>query len=145
MVEYDSNFPKDFMQRTLSIAQKYEGPNDATLLVNCLLGLLVVPKESLVEKIPLDPFERLADWGINPTSVRSCGKCDQGYVHQPNLRQLVRRLRNAVAHFKIDPFHQDGQVAGFCFADRNGFEAELTLDEMKAFVTKLAGHLGSCA
>lgn len=129
------------MRRTLSIAQEYQGPMDATLLVNCLLGLLVVPKESLIEQIPTDPFESLAEWGIEPKSVKKFGKCDYGFVHKPNLRQLVRRLRNAVAHFKIDPVQQNGQVAGFYFKDRNGFEAKLTLEEMKAFVTKLAKHL----
>ncbi len=34
------------MQHTLQILDKYDGEFDATLLVNCLLGLLVVPKES---------------------------------------------------------------------------------------------------
>lgn len=140
-MEYDSEFAKSFMRRTLAIAQEYSGPNDATLLVNCLLGLLVVPKESLIEKIPQDPFSMLPEWGIRIGSVKSFGKCDQGHVHKPDIRQLVRRLRNAVAHFKIDPLHRDSQVVGFRFADRNGFRAELSLNEMKAFVTKLSQHL----
>jgi hypothetical protein len=141
MVEYDADFARSFMQRTLDIAQQYQGPNDATLLLNCLLGLLVVPKESLIEKIPQDSFDRLSEWGIPPRAVKHFGKCDQGHVHEPSLRQLVRRLRNAVAHFKVDPIHHEGRVAGFRFADRNGFKAEIKLEEMKTFVTKLAGHL----
>ena len=140
-MEYDSDFAKSFMRRTLEIAQQYQGPYDATLLVNCLLGLLVVPKESLIEKIPQDSFDKLSDWGMDPRSIKHFGKCDYGHAHQPNLRQLVRRLRNAVAHFRIDPVHVDGQVSGFRFEDRSGFKAVLTLAEMQAFVTRLAKHL----
>lgn len=63
-MEYESYFIKDFMRRTLKIVRDYEGPYDATLLVNCLLGLLIVSKESLIASIPDTPFEDLAVWGI---------------------------------------------------------------------------------
>jgi len=127
-------------------AQKaYDGPYDATLLINCMLGLLVVPKETLIEKIPAAPFESLADWGIQPASIRSAGKCEYGHEHSPNLRQLVRRMRNAVAHFKIAPFPPKGPVQGFTFQDRNGFDARVSLPELHDFVIKLAAHLEGAA
>ena len=144
-MEYDSDFARSFMRRTLDIAQSYSGPNDATLLVNCLLGLLIVPKESLIEKIPQDAFEQLPEWGIRTESIKSIGRCDQGHYHEPTLRQLVRRLRNAVAHFNIDPMHNQSKVDGFRFSDRNGFRAGLSLGEMKEFVTRLSQHLESNA
>jgi HEPN pEK499 p136 len=122
-MEYDSDFARSFMKRTLALATEYEGPLDATLLVNCLLGLLIVPKEALIEKIPTTEFDSLLQWGIKPTSIKTIGRCEYGHEHNPNLRQLVRRLRNAVAHFRIEPWHSDGQVAGFTFRDRNGFHA----------------------
>lgn len=140
-MEYEPQFARDFMHRTLTIAQEYVGPFDATLLINCLLGLLLVPKEALIDKIPPDPFERLSDWGISPKSIKGFGKCDYGHEHSPNLRQLVRRMRNAVAHFKIDPVHEDGEVAAFSFRDKNGFHAVISLSEIDTFVKKLAAHL----
>ena len=144
-MEYEPNFAKSFMRRTLEIARDYAGPYDATLLVNCLLGLLIVPKEALIEKVPATPFQSLADWGINPTSIKSPGRCEYGHEHSPNLRQLVRRMRNAVAHFRIEPYPKTGQVQGFSFKDKNGFNAEISLDELQQFVIKLSGHLENAA
>jgi len=36
---------KDFIRRTLHIIEHYDGPYGVTLLINCLLGLIVLPKE----------------------------------------------------------------------------------------------------
>lgn len=144
-MEYDPDFARSFMRRTLSLAEGYEGPLDATLLVNCLLGLLIVPKEALIEKIPTTEFESLSDWGISPSSIKKVGKCAYGHEHRPNLRQLVHRLRNSVAHFRIEPIHEDGQVARFSFRDQNGFHADVSLTEIKTFVTRLAAYLATNA
>lgn len=144
-MEYDPDFAKSFMRRTLDIASTYAGPYDATLLVNCLLGLLIVPKEALIDKIPAAPFASLADWGICPGSIKSPGRCEYGHDHEPNLRQLVRRMRNAVAHFRIEPFPSKGEVEGFTFRDKNGFHARLPLAELHQFVVKLSQHMESSA
>ncbi|MFY9328231.1 MAG: HEPN family nuclease [Georgfuchsia sp.] len=140
-MEYDKKFTRSFMQRTLTLARNYSGSLDATLLINCLVGLLIVPKETLIERIPATDFESLKDWGINPSSIKKVGRCEYGHEHRPNLRQLVRRLRNAVAHFRIEPHHNAGNVVGFSFRDKNGFHAEISLDEISTFVTKLAEYL----
>ena len=140
-MEYEPDFARSFMKRTLELASDYRGPLDATLLVNCLLGLLIVPKEALILKIPTTDFESLAEWGIQPDSIKKVGRCEYGHEHRPNLRQLVRRLRNAVAHFRIEPMHRDHQVYGYAFRDQSGFHAEVSLVEIKEFVIKLAKHL----
>ena len=36
---------KEFVNQTLHILQNYEGPYGVTLLLNCLLGLIVLPQE----------------------------------------------------------------------------------------------------
>lgn len=140
-MEYDENFTRSFMKRTLSLARDYDGPLDATLLINCLLGLLIVPKEALIEDIPTTPFESLQEWGINPSSIKMVGRCEFGHENNPNLRQLVRKLRNAVAHFRIEPRHESGRVVGYIFQDRGGFHAEISLAEIKSLVEKLAEHI----
>ncbi|GAB3367911.1 MULTISPECIES: HEPN family nuclease [Giesbergeria] len=140
-MEYEENFEKSFMRRTLSLISEYEGSLDATLLVNCLLGLLVLPKETFIAQLPDVDFESLADWGVEPTSIREVGRCSDGHQHNPTLKQLIRRLRNAVAHFRVKPIHRDEQVHGFTFRDQNGFHAKLSLTEMKTLVVKLATHL----
>ena len=100
-MEYEPEFARSFMRRTLYIANSYGGEYDATLLVNCLLGLLIVPKEALLEKVPDTPFDSLAAWGIDPKSILCKGRSKEGHEESPTLRQLVRRLRNAVAHFRL--------------------------------------------
>lgn len=140
-VEYEPEFARSFMRRTLEILKSYSGPYDATLLVNCLLGLLVVPKESLIDKVPIDPFDQLSSWGIRPESIQRTGHCDYGHEQKSNLRQLVRRLRNALAHFNVDPIHDRGVVSAFRFEDRNGFRAVVPLSELHTLATRLAEHL----
>ena len=55
-MSYNSNFERAFIERSLALVQEYKGPFDATLLLNCLLGLLVVPKKSCLAAIPLAPL-----------------------------------------------------------------------------------------
>ena len=140
-MEYEPDFVKSFMRRTAAIIKEYNGPLDATMLVNCLLGLLVVPRESLFLKIPDVPFDALSSWGIGPSSIKKFGVCDYGCEHEPTLRQLVRRLRNAVAHFNVHPMHSNGEVSGFRFKDRNGFCAEVPLSQLRDFLIRLAEYL----
>jgi len=68
-MSYLNNFEHSFMQHTLDIVRNYKGPYDASILVNCLLGLLIVPKETSLEAIPLDPVSDLQKWGINSKSI----------------------------------------------------------------------------
>jgi hypothetical protein len=142
-MNYKPKFELDFMSRSRKIIEEYQGPYDATLLINCMLGLLVVPKETLFSDIPLIPFESLTDWGIKPGSILEMGKCNDRHEHLPNLRQLVLRMRNAVAHFRIKPFPMKGQVQGFEFSDSNGFKVKLELPELREFIIKLSEYLES--
>ncbi len=72
-MEYKQEFERDFMRRTLELLKQYKGPYDTTLLLNCLLGLLIVPKESSIDRIPEDPIDRLKEWGISPKSILDFG------------------------------------------------------------------------
>ncbi len=95
----------DFVKRTLALIDQYEGFKDCfpfdeqynhTLLVNCLLGLIVLPKEKIFSYVPktrIALIKTLKDSGIhrsifNPAIKDTC--------------ELFGRLRNAVAHFDIE-------------------------------------------
>src|SRR5207247_7283949 len=122
--EKERPFHVDFMRRTLALVQGYDGSYDATNLLNCLLGLLVVPNEKLFDLIPSDEsIEALANWGIDPSSITKYGKCECGDRHPKNLRHLVKSLRHAVAHFQVKPVNEEGRCVGFTFSTRNGFHA----------------------
>lgn len=138
-MEYRDEFEKDFMTRTLKIVKEYHGSYNATLIFNCLLGLLIVPREtSLYDKIPETGIkDSLALWGLNEESIKNYGK------DKPRtIRQLVRHLRNSVAHFQIEPIQGNQRlVEGFKFSNQSGFRAEISLVELEIFVEKLSDHL----
>ena len=140
-MSYNSNFEQDFIERSLQLVKGYRGPFDATLLLNCLLGLLIVPKEKCLAAIPQDPVNELAKWGINPEAIEDFGKADKPDNDPHNLRGLVWRLRNSVAHFRFSPVPKSGEVIAFNFHDSSGFKATVKLDELRVFVEKLALHI----
>jgi hypothetical protein len=137
IMSYVGDFERDFMKHTLSILEDYDGHFEATVLINCLLGLLVVPRETCFNAIPEDPIENLAAWGIPPSRIKSFGSRENG----TNLRGLVQSLRNAVAHFRFKPFPESGEVEGFEFEDASKFKAEIRLDEMRVFVKRMTEYL----
>ena len=137
-MSYNSDFERAFMKRSLELTKQYDGPHDATLLLNCLLGLLIVPNERCLKEIPLDPIGDVEKWGIPRDAIKSLGKLNKTNTNPENLRGLVYRLRNAVAHFRFKPIPERGEVIAFYFSDRNGFEAEIKLIHLRIFVEKLA-------
>ena len=68
---------------------------EVTQLVNSLLGLLIFPQQSYFDDIPHIPLQELKEdgWPI----PRIIGE----YPQVKNLNQLVRYLRNAIAHFNV--------------------------------------------
>ncbi len=139
--EEERPFHLEFMRRTLDLVENYHGPSDMTNLMNCLLGLLVVPNERLFDLIPTDSIETLKNWGIDPKNITHYGKCECGDRHPKNLRQLVKSLRHAVAHFQVKPINENRECVGFAFSNRSGFRARVRKDEMRVFVEKLVKHL----
>lgn len=99
-----ANFEPDFINRTLALIEQYDGfigdvdfseQYNYTLLINCFLGLIVMPKERVIENIPeieltQDTKEELglANAEIKPRIT--------------NLRSFIHQLRNSIAHFNIE-------------------------------------------
>lgn len=53
MAEYCRPIEKSFVCRTNKLIQEYKGRYDATMLLNCLLGLLVVPFENIMSIVKM--------------------------------------------------------------------------------------------
>jgi hypothetical protein len=62
-MSFNSDFERAFMDRSLLLVKEYNGPYDATILLNCLLGLLIVPKEGCLSAIPAEPIRRSEKMG----------------------------------------------------------------------------------
>jgi hypothetical protein len=141
-MEFADQFEQDFMRRTLSLLQNYHGPYDATLLLNCLVGLLIVPRAIAFRRIPDGPISNLRHWGLSPKSIASYGRRRPSDGHDPDtVRGVVQSLRNSIAHFRINPEHESGRVTAFRFRDDNGFDATIPIEEIREFVEMLATFL----
>lgn len=134
----------DFAKRTLRIIEQYDkakqpGPEnfEVTLLVNCLVGLLILPHERRIEVIPDVGIEELREWSIDPSFIKSWGGKDQ----RKTLRQLVRRLRNSVAHFHIEAEGTEQDIERLKFSDQNGFIATIPVANLRAFVKQFASTI----
>jgi hypothetical protein len=98
------NIEHDFIERTMNIIAQYEHvlhnypfeeQYNYTLLLNCLLGIIVLPKEKLYSHIPNHRItkELLHDMGLNESYVSEDIK---------RLRDLIHRLRNAITHYNFE-------------------------------------------
>jgi len=94
---------KDFAKRTkhnLSLIQEHHKKGneayEVTQLINSCLGLLVLPQQNFIRSIPETPIDKLIDDGwIIPT-------VDGNYPQVKDLNELMRYMRNAIAHCNIE-------------------------------------------
>lgn len=127
--------------------EKYE----VTLLLNCLLGLIVLPnerhKESLVKEGKKIRIDDMRGWGVDENTVMKWSKIPS---HSRTLYDVVRRMRNSVAHFGIKVCASDTgrrDIYAIEFRDVNPrdkndtFYMKIEVDELKMFVKRLAEFL----
>ena len=128
----------DFIDRTIEIMNSYNSKNQVTLLLNCCLGLIVLPKERHFNKIPDKNIpENGILWGISRKNVTvDCEDC--GY----NLRSVIRRIRNGLCHFKIESIPDEkNQIDKLVIKDRGKFKVELTINELKELALSFANKI----
>ncbi|MDM0051396.1 HEPN family nuclease [Variovorax sp. J22R115] len=68
---------------------------EVTQLINSMLGLLVFPQQRYVDRIPRTPLAELQEQGWPVPKVTG------NHPQVEDLRDLVRMLRNAIAHFNL--------------------------------------------
>ena len=132
-MSYNSKFQKDFIERSLFLVENYTGCFDATILINCLVGLVIVPKECFKLKLTC-PINEISKWGIPKTEIKSQTKFY-------NLNKFIRCLRNAVSHAHFKPIPESGEVTAFKFWDNGGFDITMTLVQLKVFAKRLAATI----
>jgi hypothetical protein len=60
---------------------------------------------------------------------------------QEDLRQFIRRLRNSVAHFRIEAEGSEQNIERLKFSDRNGFKATIPVRNLKTFLNQFASMI----
>ncbi len=141
-MEYEKQTHVAFINRTLQLLTQYQTlirgkvpkseQYEVTLLINCLLGLLIVPNERCFSNIPVLQLKDLKDWGILPEYLQD------STTQVLNLRQLVRCLRNTTAHGGVTPIGNGSEITALSFEDENGFKATIPVGQLEHFALTLA-------
>ena len=137
----------EFIERTLRLIDQYyavldnypfEEQFNYTLTINCLLGLIVMPKERVITYVPTNRLTReyLEEIGVPSLETSSRTR---------TLRELIISLRHAVAHFDIQVISESDEnlVDWLEFLDsENGEElvARFRANELLPFLR----HYASC-
>ena len=127
---------RDFAERTRKNLRAIEDLQakggeayEVTQLVNSMLGLLVFPRERFLDKIPQTSLSDLeADGWPVPKVVGD-------FPQARDLRELIRYLRNAIAHFNIEFIGekiQSVRVWNTTKDKRTTWKAEIGLKELRA-------------
>lgn len=137
-----NNLERDFIERTLALIAQYEGDlhqyefkqqYNYTLLINCLLGIIVMPKERTVTRIPNDrlTFDLKNQMGLVDSVVN---------LEIRTIRELIIALRHSIAHFDIQIISHDTEllVDEIIFRNReNGDDYEIvkfSAEELLPFI-----------
>ncbi|GAA5343239.1 MAG: hypothetical protein canaca05_07390 [Anaerolineaceae bacterium] len=124
------------------LSREGESVYEVTQLINSLLGLLVYPKENFFDEIPEITRETMINQGW-PLP-------DEEISQIQNLRDLVKNMRNAVAHINIEFSANKNEIEGIRFKnyaihdkDRENplWIGEYRLEPLKSFVDMFLDHI----
>ncbi len=105
------NFEYDFIKRTLADIERYQGEYEVTALLNSCVGLLVIPKENLFDKLPDEDINR---FGIDANKI----KVNDNSMHPHSLKNVLRHIRNSIAHGNFNQEDcTDGVIKSLRFQD----------------------------
>lgn len=134
------DFKYDFIQRTLDEILRYDGQYEVTALLNSCIGLLIIPKETLFNKLPTID---ISDYDLDKKYVH----VNDGRNNAYSIKNIVIHLRNSIAHgyFQQESI-QAGQIKSLKFQDFNPpnrggnktFEIVINVDQFREFVIKVA-------
>jgi len=136
-MNYESELVRDFASRTrqnLEYIEKQQqlGENvyEVTQLINSLLGLIVFPQQGTLERIPRTPLTDLESQGWPAIEIT------KGQSECQTLYDLVRYLRNGIAHFNLRFLaNRNNQLIGIVIWNRRArditWEARLTVPQLR--------------
>ncbi len=135
----------DFITRTLKIIDQYEefkikdGEKfEVTLLLNCLIGLLILPQQIWYERMPLNLISE-SEWGIIDSHIL--------FMQENEIRSIkniTRHFRNSISHYKFKVFsNSSNEINDIKFQDFNPngiktFDAIIPIENFKVFVLKFS-------
>lgn len=137
----------DFIIRTKKLIEQYENLQiaekdkfEVTLLLNCLVGLLILPQQNWFNNLPKDLISE-KEWGIAPHHISSIKEGEP-----KNVENVARHLRNSVSHYRFNAFdNSSNKISRIKFEDFNSngktFEALIPIKNLRDFTNKFTVYL----
>jgi hypothetical protein len=137
----------DFILRTFKIIEQYqllklpkEENYEVTLMINCMVGLLVLPQQQWFSHLPKDLIST-KDWGIDPAHI--------SFIKESKtVNEIAKHLRNALSHYNFTAFAgKSSSITKIKFKDidsRNGvltFEATIPISNLMSFLKKISSSM----
>lgn len=130
MAEYCTPFEDSFVCRTNSFIHKYHetlNEYEATIILNCLLGMLMLPVEVYSDRLDEENFAaEIVDFF---EKLRKSNRYDS-YGNEYTGAAIIRHLRNSIAHFQVTPVSANKRVTAFEFS---GFQPEKYCPKAKGY------------
>lgn len=137
----------EFIERTINLIGQYtdlckrfpfEQQYNYTLMINCLLGLIIMPKERVVSFVP---NERLTTDYKNEIGLSNSVIAASVFT----LRDLIIRLRHSMAHFRIEVISENDEnlidYIEFNDTERGEMVARIQASELYGFLQYYASFL----
>ncbi|MCF6269498.1 MAG: hypothetical protein L3J41_07300 [Melioribacteraceae bacterium] len=135
------NFNIDFVRRTRDILESYKGEHSFSNLINCSLGLIILPYEKRrkspvlnknISEIDSLPFFTILDFNPIKTIIK-----DRISYYPKTLGVFLRKTRNGLAHQNIHPINSDGILQKILITNKyknyTDLKVEFTENELKKF------------
>lgn len=137
----------DFVERTKKIIEQYDSLTipekdkfEVTLLLNCLVGLLILPQQNWYDNLPSEIISQ-KEWGITPEHISFIKRGET-----KNIKDISRHLRNSVAHYRFKAFdNSSNKISRIKFEDfeqsgNKTFEALIPLANLRQFTNRLSDN-----
>jgi hypothetical protein len=110
---------------------------EVTQLINSLIGLIVFPREEFINHIPETALSDLEEDGWSIPQVTG------DFPQARDLRELVKYMRNAIAHFNVKFKYDKGTISGLTLWNKRygkkTWQAELELEELRDIAFRFIG------
>lgn len=135
-----SEFEVEFVRRTKNLLKEYRGPNDMSIIINCSLGLVVLPYE-IIKHTPSSFWDtEISNIPSLPAFHLSVFEPIEKIKHSvityypKTLKVLLRKIRNGLVHQYIEPVNRKGDFVGVIV--RNYFDKSKTHQDLEIYFSQ---------
>lgn len=125
-------FELQFVERTRDILLKYNGKYSFSNLLNCTLGLIILPYENIssmeIWQKKLNEIDSLPKFDLIKFKPIKSIKKDKEIYFPSTLEIFLKKLRNGLAHQNINPINFEGNLIGVKILNKHINEVDLEVN-----------------